>query len=155
MAGVLPARYAARAMRRRTALPLLAFGLLSLVSPAAQAARTQVRWTKVEVRAGDDAKRVARTLKRLLRKATRRAKWGRGKGRIALSAKVTRLKWVEDDEVLRVSVTVVARIAGGKRARSKIRIGGRPKRRRALEKEALKIVADGLVTRLSNITRGR
>jgi hypothetical protein len=48
---------------------------------------------------------------------------------------------------------VVARIEGGKGARSHIRVGGRLRERTKLERQALKIVADGLVTRLSSLSR--
>jgi hypothetical protein len=130
---------------------LLAALVLTIAAPAS-AARHRVRWTKVEAPAGDGAKRVERNLKRMLKKATRRAKWGKHKG-IKLSARVVQWKWEDRGDVVRLSVTVVARIAGGRKARSHIRVGGRPKERRKLEREALKIVSEGLVTRLSALAR--
>lgn len=140
-------------MRSRLLLFLLLLPLLLLCAPGeAEARARRVSWTKVEVRKGDDMKRVSATLKRLLEKKSRRAKWGKGK-RLKLSAKVTRLSWERHDDVLRVSVTVVAKIVGGQSARSKIRIGGRPSERRKIEREALSIVSSGLVTRLSHIAR--
>jgi hypothetical protein len=122
------------------------------LSPQASAARKRVRWTRVEVPTADGSKRVERNLKRLLKKATRRAKWGKHKG-IDLSARVIQWKWEDRGDVVRLSVTVVARISGGRKARSHIRVGGRPKERRKLEREALKIVADGLVTRLVQLAQ--
>ena len=131
---------------------LLAALVLAWPSDAAAAAR--VRWREVKVRPGDDAKRVKRSLTRLLKRATRRAKWGKGRKKIELTARVTRLTWQRrNDDVLRVSVTVVARIRGGRRARSFIRVGGSVKQRRKLEKQALGIVAGGLVTRLAEMVR--
>jgi len=135
---------------RKVAL-LLALALL-FVAPQAHAAR-KLKWTKVEARAGDDAKRVSATFRKLLKRQSRRAKWGKG-DRLELSAKVVKLDWEEREDVLRISVTVVAKIAGGKGARSKIRLGGRLTERRKLEKQALKIVSGGLVTRLSSLARG-
>jgi hypothetical protein len=105
------------------------------------------------VRPGNDAKRVARRLKRLLGKASKNAKWGKGK--LKLSARVTQLEWEERDDVVRVSLTVVARIVGGPSARSHIRLGGRPSERSTLERDALRIVANGLVTRLAELARSR
>jgi hypothetical protein len=138
---------------------LLVFAFLFAVAlaPAATAATTRVRWTKVEVRAGDDAARVAKKLEKLLVQASRKAKWGKG-DRLELTARVTTLTWEEREDILRVTVTVVARITGGKidggtSARSHIRLGGRPKDRRQIEEEALEIVSGGLVTRLSDIAR--
>jgi hypothetical protein len=124
---------------------------LLFIAPDVAAARP-VKWAQVEVRSGDDAGRVAANLKSLLKKASEQVKWGKG-DKLELSARVTKLDWEKNDDVLRVSVTVVAKIAGGKSARSHIRIGGRVNERRDIEKEALKIVADGLVTRLSDMAR--
>lgn len=142
---------------------LFAFVIAALIAGPASAAGRQVRWTKVEVRSSVEqpdedraktASRVARTLEKLLVKASRKAKWGKG-DRLELTARVTKLVWEEHDDVLRVTVTVVARIKGGESARSHIRLGGRPKERRSIEKDALEIVAGGLVTRLSDIARRR
>jgi hypothetical protein len=123
-----------------------------LMWAAPAAARTRVTWSKVEVRKGDDQKRVAESMTRLLVKASRKAKWGKGEP-LELKANVTKLSWETRDDVVLVSVTVVAKISGGKTARSHIRIGGRPSDKRKLETQALGIVADGLVTRLSDIAR--
>jgi hypothetical protein len=135
-------------MHRLFAL-LLASALLAF-APRADARR--VRWQKIEVRKGDDASRVEKRLSRLLKNATKKAKWGKG-DTVKLRARLTKLSWEKRDDVLRVSVTVVARIVGGKGARSHIRIGGKPSDRRKLEKQALKIVSDGLITRLSDMAR--
>lgn len=139
----------------------------SIMTPGIAAAGPKVKWTKVDVRPGDDGSRVARILKRELERASRGEDWTKGSGKSAkrrksstysLSAKVTQLAWEKDDDVLRVSVTVVARIDDGPRGkrqhvRSHIRIGGHPKRRRKLEKQALHIVARGIVTRLAEVAR--
>lgn len=130
----------------------LALFFISVASPVHAKAKTRVRWKKVEVRDGDDARRVAKSFERMLIHKSRQAKWGKGE-RLHLTAKVTKLAWEERDDVLRVTVTVVARIEGLRSAKSHIRIGGHPKKRRDLEGEALEIVAGGLVTRLSDIAR--
>ena len=132
---------------------LLAFALaVCFFALAAPAEARRVRWQKIEVRKGDDAPRVEKKLSRLLKNATKKAKWGKG-DKVKLSARLTQLRWEKHGDVLKVSVTVVARIVGGKGARSHIRIGGRPKNRDKLEKQALKIVSDGLITRLSDMAR--
>jgi hypothetical protein len=125
----------------------------SLVAAPADAAR-RFQWTDVVVRDGDDAKRVAKALRSLLERASHKAKWGRG-NTVKLSARVTRFDWEEHDDVLRLTITVVARTELGKTARSHLRVGGRPSERRKIEREALGIVASGLVTRLSEIARER
>lgn len=132
---------------------VLAFGVMLVAPPAS--ART-VRIKEVDASKSPDPqveRRIEKTLTRLLKQATRRAKWGEG-DKVELSARVVKLVYEESDDVLRVSVTVVAKIAGGKGARSHIRLGGRPNKRQEVETDALKIVADGLITRLSAIARG-
>lgn len=128
---------------------------LSTASWSANAlAARPVEWATIDVRDGADAKRVEKSLRMLLKKATRAAKWGKG-GTLVLSARVTHFEWEQHDDVLRLTVTVVARIRSGASARSHIRVGGRLTERSKLEKQALGIVAGGLVTRLADMARGR
>ena len=65
-------------------------------APSADAG-TRAKWTKVQVRAGDDATRVSKTLKKMLKRATRKAKWGRGK-KLELSARVAKLSWEKRED---------------------------------------------------------
>ena len=136
-------------------LPLAA--LLSLAPPLSDgwaARRKKVDWTAVEVRSGDDAKRVSRQLRQYLVKASKSADWGKT-SKLKLSARVKRLEWDEREDVVRVNLTVVARIVDGPSAKSRIRLGARPEERRKLVRQALRIVADGLVTRLAELSRNR
>lgn len=130
--------------------------LLYLATPTADswAAGKKVDWTAVVVRPGDDAKRVSRELRRSLRKASKGADWGKHK-KLALSARVKVLEWEVRDDLVRLKLTVVGRIVDGPSARSHIRLGARPSERRKLERQALRIVAEGLVTRLADLARQR
>jgi hypothetical protein len=130
----------------------LFLALLFATAPAFAA--RQIYWKEVEVLPGEDAARVKTNLKGLLRYETKRAKWGKGKD-VQLYARVTEFAWERSDDVLRIHVTVVARIAGGESARSRIRIGGHPRERKKLMRQALSIVASGLVTRLAAMARER
>jgi len=134
-------------------LGLLLVAVLLTSSSPAQARRSRVEWSAVEVRAGDDAKRVAKMVRRMLKRAPRRAKWGKSKSTVKLTAKVTQLRWETHEDVLRLTVTMRASIKGGKTARSHLRVGGRPKKRRKLERQTLKIVVGGLVTRMADMVR--
>lgn len=129
---------------------------LTLAAPATTswAGKPQVEWTAVDVRPGDDAKRIARQLRRELRSASKNADWGNAK-KLALRARVKVLSWEEREDLVRLKLTVVARIVDGPSARSHIQLGARPKERRQLERQALRIVAEGLVTRLAEIARNR
>lgn len=134
-----------------------ALALALWAMPAAAVARPRVAWSAVAVRDGGDAKRIGRQLDRLLKRATRRADWGKRKGALRLSARLTRCAWQEGDGVLRLELTLVGRIdgatGGAPEVRSRIRVGGHPSDKKKLERDGLRIVADGLVTRLADIAR--
>lgn len=135
---------------------LLLLALVGCALPArdAWAARRRAEWTSVVVRPGEDAARVAKKLRGLLVEASRRADWGKGVT-WKLSANVGELRWERSEDVLRLDVVVVGKIEGGPSARSRIRVGGRPAERSKLEREALQIVATGLVTRLAELSRAQ
>ncbi len=118
-------------------------------------ARPTVAFTRVEVRAGDDAPRLGHELRSLLTQATRRASFGPGgrKTKIDVTARLAEFTVEERDGVLRVRCAMTGHIVGGRGARSKISFGGSPKDRAKLEKQVLKMVADGLVARLAQIAR--
>jgi hypothetical protein len=56
---------------------------------------------------------------------------------------------------VRLSCTVLGRLEGGPSARSRISFGASPKDRAALEKQVLRMVANGVVARLAEIARTR
>lgn len=140
------------ACARWLVLPLAAALSLTALPSESWAARKKVDWTAVDVRPGDDAKRVAKQLRRELRRASKSADWGK-QDKLSLRARVKVLEWDEREDVVRLKLTVVARIVDGPTARSHIQLGARPSERRKLEHQALRIVAEGLVTRLAEIAR--
>jgi hypothetical protein len=127
----------------------------AFLSPSEALARPTVAFTHVEVRAGDDAPRLGHELRALLAQATRHASFGPGSPRtkIALTARLVEFTVEEREGVLRIRCAMSGRIAGGRGARSKISFGGSPKDRAKLEKQVLRMVADGLVARLAEISR--
>jgi hypothetical protein len=121
--------------------------------PSASAGpRKKVDWTSVEASSATDSKRVEKQLRKLLTEASKRADWGKGPT-LKLSASVRTMQWERQDDVLRLDVTVVGRIVGGPSARSRIRLGGRPSERSKIEKDALQVVATGIVIRLAELAR--
>jgi hypothetical protein len=118
-------------------------------------ARPTVAFTRVEVRAGDDAPRLGHDLRAFLTQATRHANFGPGgkKTKIDVTARLLEFSEEERDGVLRIRCAMSGRIVGGRGARSKISFGGSPRDRAKLEKQVLKMVADGLVARLAQIAR--
>ena len=139
-------------MKRALTTLLLSVALLGLMASDAEAKGRRVSWNKVVVTGEPESSQVSRQFKRLLKKKTRRAKWGKGE-QLTLNARVTRMQWQKSDDVLRLTLTVVGKIQGGKGARSHIRVGGRPNQKKRLRKQAFAIVAEGLVTRLSALSR--
>jgi hypothetical protein len=118
-------------------------------------ARPTVAFTRVEVRPGDDAPRLGHELRALLTQATRHASFGPGgrRTKIDVTARLVEFSAEERDGVLRIRCAMTGHLVGGRGARSKISFGGSPKDRAKLEKQVLKMVADGLVARLAQIAR--
>jgi hypothetical protein len=132
-------------------LIVLALGVVA--APAEAASRTRIAWAEVVVREGSDARRVAKSLSAMLKKSARHVDWGKKKEAVRVAARITRFDWQELDDVLRLEITAVGRVEGGSEVRSRVRVGGRPTERAKLEREGLRIVAEGLVTRLAEVVR--
>lgn len=153
----------ARVTRRLRLLPLAAPLALFVFLGAALAVPTvadargkaQVEWKDVDAPSGPDEARLERTLRKLLVKASKKASFGDISGKVKVSARVTELAWEDKGDVVRLSCTVVGRIEGGPSAKSRISFGGAPAQRAALEKQVLEMVANGVVTRLAEISKSR
>jgi hypothetical protein len=97
-----------------------------------------------------------RHFRHMLRRASRRADWGAGRGaRIEYRVIVEELEVTEHAGVLRVRCTALGRLPRGKSARSHLDFGGDPKNRRVLVARVLEMVARGVVTRLAALERER
>jgi hypothetical protein len=165
----------------RRILPLAFVAALAVAAPAVAASTPRVAWSEVAVRDGDDAARLAKLLGKQLSAATRRAEWkAKRKPRgaspalvkasssdaaartpakptppVPLAAKVLRFDWSQASDVVHLDVAAIGRVARGPTVRTKIRLSGKPGERAKLEKDALRIVAEGLVARLAEIVRRR
>ena len=133
----------------------LSLAATALPTPAHARGKAQIEWKTVSVPDGPSSDRVARTLRQLLVRASRKADFGRDHGKVVVSARVVQLDWEERGDVVRLSCTVVGRLEGGPSARSRISFGAAPKDRAELEKQVLTMVANGVVTRLAEIARTR
>lgn len=132
----------------------LAFGLATLAPSSALASpKPKIEWARVEVPSGESAARLTRVLKEALKRASRRADFGKAAKTVTLSARMTELSTEKRGDVLQVSCTITGRVLGGAAARSRISYGGSPERRQDLEKEVVTMVANGLVLRLAQIAR--
>lgn len=132
-----------------------ALGLATILGPGGAIAspRTKVDWVRVEVPEGQDAGRLTKLLKDALKQAAKRADFGKATKTVSLTARIVELKTEQQGDVLRVTCTIMGRVAGGAGARSRISYGGSPDKRDELEKQVVTMVANGLVGRLAQIVR--
>lgn len=142
-----------RWVEKGLALAAISLSLLGAAEGTA-IARTKVEWSRVDVPAGESSARLGKVLRAALEQAARKANFGSAKS-ITLSAKIVSFNAEQRGDVVRLSCTVMGRIAGGQSARSKISFGGSPKDRAELEKQVLTMVANGLVARLAQIARAQ
>jgi hypothetical protein len=126
--------------------------LVAPASPALARSPTAVDWTRVEGPKGDSAERLSRTLRGLLKEASRRADFGKAQ-KVAMRARITEYAVERRGDVIRVRCAVIGRIVGGASARSRISFGGDPRNPLALEKQVLTMVANGVVSRLAALVR--
>lgn len=144
-------------MRRLTTWAAAAVLGLAAISAAPASAhakpRAKVEWARVEVPESPSSARIAKVLKDALKQAGKRADFGKGVKSVTLSARIVELRSEQQGDVLRVTCTIMGRVAGGAGARSKISYGGNPSKREELEKEVVTMVANGLVARLAQIVR--
>jgi hypothetical protein len=122
-------------------------------SPVERGPRAKVEWVRVEVPEGPAAAKLTKTLKEALKTAAKRADFGKSAGTVALTARVVEMRTEQQGDVLRVTCTIMGRVAKGPGARSRISYGGSPDKREELEKQVLTMVANGLVARLAQIVR--
>ena len=95
-------------------------------------------------------------LREILRRETRRAIWGAGRGStITYRFSIRELGITTEDGVLRVRCTAVGRLPKGKTAKGSLSFGGDPRQRNAVVNQVLQIVARGVVTRLAELERVR
>lgn len=139
---------------RWIAVLALSASALACPAPARADSSTKVTWTRIDVPDSEGAAGLEKTLKKLLQKAARKAKFGRVKS-VSLAVKVTDFTSERKGDVHRVTCTIVGRIPGGPSARSRISFGGSPAEKAKLEKQVLTMVANAVVTRLAEIVRTR
>ncbi|AUX47963.1 hypothetical protein SOCE26_094890 [Sorangium cellulosum] len=133
---------------------VVALTTLAASPTLALARETKVEWKSVDAPAGEGQTQRARTLRKLLTSAAKKADFGKAKS-VVLSARIVEFTSATRGDVHRVSCTVLGRVVGGATARSRISFGGRPSERQALEKQVLTMVANGVVGRLASIVRAR
>jgi len=143
-----------RVSRTIVALALALAGAFAPAPIAHAKPRATVTWTRVEAPEGKQGDRLAKTLRGLLKQASRKTDFGKS-GKVSLRARITEFRVETRADVMRIHCTVVGRLEGGPSAKSRISYGGDPKDPRGLEKQVLTMVAQGVTSRLAAIVRAR
>jgi len=126
------------------------------IAPA-QKSRPDVRLDRLELPPGLPAQSaLVRHLRFHLKRAAHRADWGAKRGaKIEYRVKIEELSVREGNGVIHVRCTAVGSLPKGRTTRTFIDYGGNPAERQRVIQHVLEIVAEGVVTRLASIERGR
>jgi hypothetical protein len=139
---------------KRLALLVAIAGALLVAQPA-EAGKARVVWTEISMPSDEARPGLERHLRDVVTQQARRMDWGRD-GTVEAKIEVTELSVVTGEGVVRVTCAGHGRVSvgrGGKTARSRFSMGGRPRDRAALERQLLTMLGRGLVTRLADIAR--
>jgi hypothetical protein len=135
---------------------LVAVAAMTFIAPPAQAQKARVVWNEIRISQAHTRPDLERHLRGVVMRQARQVDWGRA-GTIEATIEVTDLSAVSRDGVVRVTCSGHGRLSagqGGRVARSRFSMGGRPKDRAALERQILTMLGRGLVTRLADIAKG-
>lgn len=145
--------------RRAFSLLLGSLAALAVVTQAdtSEARRKpKVVWTDVELPESDRRQLRENELRKVLKREARRVQWGNPPdGTVEASIKVTQFTVERRPDVVRVTCSAVGRLGKGPIVKTHFSFGGHPNRAAALESHMLLLVARGVVTRLSSISRER
>jgi len=126
------------------------------VAPPAKS-RPEVRLDRLELPVGvPKHSPLERHLRLHLKRAAHRADWGAKRGaKIEYRVKIEELSVREGNNVIHVRCTALGSLPKGRTTKTFIDYGGDPAKRQWVIEHVLEIVAEGVVTRLAAIERGR
>ncbi|NUP08550.1 MAG: hypothetical protein HOW73_21075 [Polyangiaceae bacterium] len=132
---------------------------LSFVASTAHAKKAKVDVAAVELTKSVSTtkqrdKQLQTTLRRFAHQAAKHLDFGKV-DRVEVTLVVKELSVVESDGLLRVSCTLVGKLKGGGSAKSRLSFGGKPDKKKQLERQVLSSVTDGVMTRLAMLSRER
>lgn len=145
----------AQLLRRGTAIlgAILVLWTLVVAPRPAFAKKAELAITKLEL-PEDSAADFEKRLRRMIRTAGANADFGKGK-KVEATFRLKEFKVETTDDLVRVTATFVGRLHEGGTAKSHISFGAKPSKRKSLEKQVLRMVVDGVVTRLAEMARVR
>jgi hypothetical protein len=149
-------------VRVTTLLALLAASPIPSLHAATIAASTPargrplVKLDRLTLPPVNNAEKIERHLRQVLKREASKADWGAGRGSvIEYRFKVEELSVVNRGGVLSVTCSAAGRLPKGKAARSRLVYGGKPGEPDKLVAHVLDIVARGVITRLAEMERIR
>jgi len=141
---------------RRAFVAFVAAFAVGLASPAAAKGKSKLEIASVDFPnpgaiTKDREKQITSSIRRLAMQSAKNLDFGPDK--VVVTLIVRELSTSEDEGVLKVACTLIGRIKGGGSARSKIAFGGKPDKKKKIEKQVLASVTDGVMIRLAELAR--
>jgi hypothetical protein len=148
-------------MRGRRSTSFLSWALLVLAALALVVARPSVAFAKTELVVTDlsvpedrQSKEFEKLVRTIIQRAAKPLDFGHSK-RVEITVRLTEFKIESDEDLVRVTCTLVVRLKGGGTARSHISFGDKPKRKKGLEKQVLKMATESVLIRIAEMNRVR
>src|SRR4051812_27860799 len=148
-------------MPARRPSSFLVWWLLVLAALAAFVARPSVAHAKTELVVTDlslpddrQSKEFEKLVRVTINRAAKPLDFGHAK-RVEVTVRLTEFAVETSEDLVRVTCTLVVRLKGGGTARSHISFGDKPKRRKGLEKQVLKMASESVLIRIAEMTRVR
>jgi hypothetical protein len=139
---------------RIAALFVVLLGVIGLaIAPRPAYAKAELSITKLELPENTSAD-LEKKLRKLLKQTASHLDFGKSK-KVEVAIRLKEFTIETSDDLVRVTATLVGRLKGGGTARSHISFGAKPSKRKSLEKQVLKMVADSVLTRLAEMARVR
>lgn len=111
-----------------------------------------VDWPKPGTASPDRQKRVKRAVRSMAAQAAKHLDFGAAR-KAEITFSLRELSVSEEDGLVRVSCTLHGRLRHGGGARSKIAFGGKPDRKKQIERQVLSSVTDSVMVRLAELAR--
>jgi len=135
------------------AIAAVLLGAFAVVPEVAQA-KTEVAVIEVKLPDENASKELERSVRAAVAHAAKSARFGKAK-HVDVTIRLSELTVEEVDGIVHVTCTMSGRLKDGGAARSHVSFGDKPSKKKQLVKQALRMAAESVVTRLADIVRDR
>ena len=135
------------------AIAALSVGAVA-VSPEIALAKTDLTVTEVKLPDEHASKEIERSVRAAIAHAAKSARFGSAK-HIEMAIHLIEVSVDEVDGIVHVTCTLSGKLKGGGVARARVSFGDKPSKKKALVKQALRMAAESVVTRLADVVRDR